>query len=192
MRLLLRVISSVLALMLLSFTKQVCAQVDPYNLSLNIRQIEERKFATSASFRLPLKHCQAWNYLVDYDSSASIPGILSSKTTRLSSNKAQVTLLMEEQILFFKVRMNSVINFVELRNQGTDFVQVAGEAKSFHGTWRIEPQEDGTLFKYQSIFQPDSALPMVVIKYFFERRLRHSFEAIAHIGARHKDVVCDP
>ena len=191
MHLLLRVVSGVLALMLMSLARLACAQADPYNLSLRVQQIEDRKFATTASFKLPLKHCQAWRYLIDYDSSASIPGVLSSKTTRLSNSKAQVTLVMEEQILFFKIRMNSVINFVELKNQGTDFVQIAGEAKSFHGTWRIEPLENETLFKYQSTFQPDSALPMAVIKYFFERRLRNSFEAIAHIGANHKDLVCD-
>jgi hypothetical protein len=191
MHLLLRVVSGVLAVMLVSLARLACAQADPYNLSLRVQQIEDRKFATIASFKLPLKHCQAWRYLIDYDSSASIPGVLSSKTSRLNNNKAQVTLVMEEQILFFKIRMNSVINFVELKNQGTDFVQIAGEAKSFHGTWRIEPFENETLFKYQSTFQPDSALPMVVIKYFFERRLRNSFEAIAQIGASHKDIVCD-
>ena len=187
-----RIVSFALAfVILLLHATPACAQVETYDLSLSVQQIENRKFATNASFKLPLKHCQAWRYLVDYDASAAIPGVLSSKTTRLSSNKAQVTLVMEEQILFFKVHMNSVINFVELKNQGTDFVQVAGEAKSFHGTWRIEPQEDGTLFRYQSIFQPDSALPMVVIKYFFERRLRSSFEAIAQIGATHRDIICE-
>ena len=187
----LRVVPSFLTLVLLCCTRLAFAQYAPYNLSVNIQQIEDRKFATTASFKLPLKHCQAWRYLIDYDSSASIPGVLSSSTTRLSANKAQVSLIMEEQILFFRVHMNSVINFVELKNQGTDFVQIAGEAKSFHGTWRIEPEDNGTVFKYQSVFQPDSALPMVVIKYFFEKRLRNSFEAIARIGATHKDDSCN-
>jgi hypothetical protein len=186
-----RLVLGFLTLVLLCCTRLTFAQSSLYNLSVNVQQIEDRKFATTASFRLPLKHCQAWRYLIDYDSSASIPGVLSSSTTRLSINKAQVSLIMEEQILFFKIHMNSVINFVEIKNQGTDFVQIAGEAKSFQGTWRIEPEDNGTVFKYQSVFQPDSALPMVAIKYFFEKRLRNSFEAMARIGAAHKDIVCE-
>ena len=167
------------------------AQSDNYNLVVQVQQIENRKFSTTASFKLPLKHCQAWHYLTDYDSSTAIPGVLSSQTTRLGHNKAQVKLLMEERILFFNIRMNSVLEFLETPNVGTDFVQTAGEAKSFQGTWRIEPKDNGTLFRYQSVFQPDSALPMVVIKYFFDRRLRNSFAAIAQYGATQQHLACD-
>lgn len=167
------------------------AQSDNYNLVVQVQAIENRKFSTTASFKLPLKHCQAWHYLTDYDSSAAIPGVLSVKTTRLNQNKAQVKLAMEETILFFNVRMNSVLEFLETPNVGTDFIQTAGEAKSFQGTWRIEPKDNGTLFRYQSVFQPDSALPMVVIKYFFDRRLRNSFAAIAQYGATQQHIACD-
>lgn len=176
--------------LLLSCTSGVFAQSDTYNLSVNIQEIGDRKFSTDASFKLPLKHCQAWNYLTNYDSSSGIPGVLSAKTTRLSHNKAQVKLVMEERVLFLNVRMNSVLEFMELANQGTDFVQTSGDAKSFHGSWRIEPKETGTVFRYHSVFQPDSALPMVVIKYFFDRRLRSNFAAIAQIGAAQRDIAC--
>ena len=162
-----------------------------YDLVVHVQPIENRKFSTTASFKLPLKHCQAWHYLTDYDASTAIPGVLSSRTTRLSPTKAQVKLLMEETILFFNIRMNSVLEFVETSHVGTDFVQTAGEAKSFQGSWRIEPKDNGTLFRYQSVFQPDSALPMVVIKYFFDRRLRSSFAAIAQYGATQQHLICD-
>jgi hypothetical protein len=175
----------------ISSTGLVFAQSDTFNLVVNIKQIEDRKFFTQASFNLPLKQCQAWKYLIDYDSASSIPGVISSRTTRLSGNKAQVKLVMEENILFFSIRMNSVIDFEETKNQGTDFIQIAGEAKSFQGSWRIEPKDNGTLFRYHSVFQPDSALPMVVIKYFFDRRLKNSFAAIAQIGSTKQDAVCD-
>lgn len=167
------------------------AQTQAHDLAVNVRQMEDRRFFTTASFKLPLKHCQAWHYLTHYDSSAALPGVLSSTTTRLSHNKVQVRLLMEEQVLFFKIRMHSVIEFQELKNHGTDFVQTAGEAKSFSGSWRIEPQDNGTLFRYASVFQPDSALPMAVIQYFFDRRLRASFAAIAQLGAAQRDFACD-
>lgn len=186
-----RSVSCCIGLLLLGCTlAQAQAQPHAYSLVVNVERIEDRKFVTTASFKLPLKHCQAWRYLIDYDSSTSIPGVLSSKTARLSPNKAQVSLIMEEQILFFKIRMHSVIEFQELKNQGTDFVQIAGDAKSFVGSWRIEPQGDGTLFRYSSVFQPDSALPMVVIQYFFDRRLKANFAAIAQLGASLHDMHC--
>ena len=176
---------------LTTFTALAKAQVDNYGLRVNVQQIEDRKFATHASFVLPLKHCQAWKYLVNYDSSAQIPGVVSAQTIRLNNNKARVSLVMEEGILFFKVRMLSVIDFVESVDHGTDFVQVSGDAKSFQGSWRIQPNGAGTLFEYRSTFQPDSALPMVVIKYFFDRRLQNSFAAIAEIGAAQKLAACE-
>ncbi len=71
-----RVVSAVLALLLVCGATLACAQFSPYDLSLDIKQIEDRKFATHASFKLPLKQCQAWRYLVDYKSSASIPCVL--------------------------------------------------------------------------------------------------------------------
>ena len=170
---------------------QTQAQSGDYGLTLSVRQVEDRKFLTHASFTLPLKHCQAWGYLTDYDSSAAIPGVLSSSTTRLGSRKARVSLAMEERVLFFRVRMDSVIDFVELEGVGTDFVQQSGDAKSFKGTWRIEPRAGGTLFRYQSVFEPDSALPMPVINYFVDRRMLNNFAAIAQIGAAHRGLACD-
>ena len=168
-----------------------CAQADHYQLMVNVQQVDNRRFSTTASFKLPLKHCQAWHYLTDYDSSASLPGVLSSKATRLSDTKAQVRLLMEEEVFFFKIRMSSVIDFQEIKNHGTDFLQISGDAKYFQGSWRIERQDQGTLFRYSSVFQPDSALPMAVIEYFFNRRLRSSFAAIAQLGASQHGVACD-
>lgn len=166
------------------------AHNDAYQLVVKIQELEDRKFATQASFKLPLRSCQAWRYLTDYESSSAIPGVLSAKATRLDHHKAQLKLLMEERVLFLTVRMNSVLEFVELPHQGTDFVQTTGEAKSFQGSWRIEPNGTDTVFRYHSVFQPDSALPMVVIKYFFDRRLRSNFAAIAQIGAAQRDQAC--
>jgi Polyketide cyclase / dehydrase and lipid transport len=177
--------------LLLSSTGLVRAQSDAYNLLVNVQQIGHRQFATQASFTLPLKQCQAWHYLTDYESATAIPGVLSSEPTRLSSNKVTVKLAMKENILFFPIHMHSELEFLEMPNYGTDFVQIAGEAKSFHGSWRIEPGVNGTLFSYHSVFEPDSALPMVVIQYFLERRLRHRFTAMAQYGATQQNVVCD-
>jgi carbon monoxide dehydrogenase subunit G len=180
-----------IAFFLLTNTEWISAQNDAYNLDINVQEIEERKFSTHASFKLPLTQCQAWKALIDYEASAAIPGVISSKSNRISGNRTQVKLVMEETILLFNIRMDSVLDFVETKNQGTHFVQIAGLAKSFTGSWRIEPKDNGTVFRYESVFQPDSALPMVVMKYFFDKRLRETFAAMAHIGSAQKNTVCD-
>lgn len=176
---------------LLLLTNSGLAFAQPHNLVVNVQQVGHRKFATDASFVLPLRHCQAWQYLTDYDSAAGIPGVLSSKTSRMGETRARTSLLMEEDILFLKIRMRSVLDFIEHRGLGTDFAQIEGDARSFTGTWRLEPQEQGTLFRYHSVFEPDSVLPMAVIQYFFDRRLRNSFSAIAQIGAKQQAITCD-
>ena len=55
------------------------AHNDTYQLAVKIQELEDRKFATQASFKLPLRSCQAWRYLTDYESSSAIPGVLSAK-----------------------------------------------------------------------------------------------------------------
>ena len=83
-----------------------------------------------------------------------------------------------------------VLEFTELPNQGTDFVQISGEAKSYKGTWRLEPEGSGTLFKYRTESEPDSIFPQAVIEYFIKNRLNSSFEAIAKTGAARIKQPC--
>lgn len=177
------------ALLSLSTTACAWAHGQDFKLAVDVQQAE-RTFVTQASFVLPLKPCQAWQYIVDYDAAVQIPGILASRTTRLGERKARVERHMKDSILFFPIRMRTVIEFKEIESQGTDFVQIEGEAKSHKGSWRLEPQDTGTLFRYQAISEPDSALPMAVIQYFVQKRLQGSFLAMAQHGAIRKDLSC--
>jgi hypothetical protein len=78
----------------------------------------------------------------------------------------------------------------ELPNQGTDFVQISGEAKSYKGSWRLEPEGAGTVFKYRAESEPDSVFPKAVIEYFIKNRLNSSFEAMAKAGAQRAKQPC--
>ena len=166
------------------------AQEEPYNLKVEVQQAGN-VFNTRASFRLPLTLCQAWSYIVDYDAAVSIPGVISSKTTRLGLARARVERSLRETILFFPIRMHTVIDFTEIAGKGTDFYQVEGEAKSHQGSWRLEEMNDGTEFRYQATSEPDSSLPMSIIRYFLDKRLKSSFAAMAHHGATQKNANCD-
>ena len=167
----------------LAASNAVWAQDDPYRLQVDVRQ-EGGAFNTQASFKLPLSLCQAWRYITDYDAAQNIPGIVSSKTTRLEERKVRVERVMKDRILLFPIQMRSVMEYRELPEQGTDFVQIEGEAKSHKGTWRLEAKGDGTLFLYNAVSEPDSSLPMSVIQYFVHKRLHSSFAAMAEQGAR--------
>lgn len=161
---------------------------DGYSLKVDVvRKGDE--LHTTATFWVPLGKCQAYRFLTDYDASTDIPGVLSSKTTRLGDNRAKVELELEEKILLFPVRMTSVLEFTEFPLVGTDFVQIRGDIQSYHGRWRLVEDADGTLYKYQAVAKPDSALPIFVIKYFLKNSLAERFGAIAKIASERKNLT---
>lgn len=160
-----------------------------FGLVVDVTQ-KDATFVTQASFRLPLKLCQAWRYLIDYDAAVEIPGVIESKSLRSGPNKVRVTRVLEDRILFIPIRMRTVLDFTELPNQGTDFVQVEGQTKSHQGAWRLQADGDATVFRYNAVTEPDSALPNAVIRYFVSNRLRSSFVAMAQAGASRRDQAC--
>lgn len=168
----------------------VLAQDSDYELSVDVQQKDET-FVTQVSFRLPLKMCQSWRFLTDYASARQIPGIIESSFTRISENKVRVNRVMQDRILLFPIRMRSLIEYTELPNKGTDFVQIEGESKSYRGTWRLVDEGETTVFRYNAVSEPDSALPMAVIRYFINNRLRSSFAAMAQYGATRRTMPCE-
>ncbi len=147
-------------------------------------------FHTRASFYVPLNLCQSYRYLTDYDAATNIPGIVSSTTMRMDARKVRVERLLQERILFFPIKMRMVLDVTETPNLGTDFVQISGEAKTYQGAWRLEPDGVGTVFKYRTESEPDSFLPAAVVEYFIKNRLNSSFEAMAKAGAQRVKDPC--
>jgi len=167
----------------------IASAADDYKIKVDVTQ-QGSVFHTHASFYLPLSVCQSYRYLTDYDAATNIPGVVASTTTRIDANKAQVERVLQERILFFPIKMRMVLEVTELPNQGTDFVQISGEAKSYKGAWRIEPEGNGTVFKYRTESEPDSVFPKAVIEYFIKNRLNSSFEAMAKAGAQRTKQPC--
>jgi len=178
-----------MSLAALGASNAVQAQDDPFKLQVDVQQVGDT-FNTQASFKLPLTMCQAWNYIVDYDAATQIPGVVSSKTTRMGPGKVRVERALRETFLFFPIRMRTVMEFTESARKGTDFVQIEGETKAHRGSWRLEHAGDGTVFRYQAVSEPDSSIPMAVIRYFLDKRLRSSFAAMAQSGAQRAGTDC--
>ncbi|WP_310625589.1 SRPBCC family protein [Limnohabitans sp.] len=165
------------------------AETEDYKIKVDVTQ-QGAVFQTQASFYVPLSVCQSYRYLTDYDAATHIPGVVSSVTTRMEARKARVERGLQERILFFPIKMRMVLEMTELPNQGTDFVQLSGETKFYKGSWRLESEGTGTVFKYRAESEPDSLLPKVVIEYFIKNRLSSSFEAMAKAGAERIKQLC--
>ena len=166
------------------------AQDEDPPVQVDVRQ-QDNTFVTQASFRLPLSMCQSWRFLTDYDSAAQIPGIVESRSKRVGERQVRVERVMQERILLIPIRMRSLIEYTELPGTGTDFVQIEGDSKSYRGSWRLEADGAGTVFRYRAVSEPDSALPMGVIRYFINNRLQSSFAAMARVGLARRQTACD-
>lgn len=178
-----------LAWMMMCVCVASSSAAEDYKIKVEVTQ-QGDVFHTDASFYLPLSVCQAYRYITDYDAATYIPGVVASTTTRMDARKARVERVLQERILFFPIKMRMVLEFTELPNLGTDFAQISGEAKSYKGTWRLEPEGSGTLFRYRTESEPDSVFPKAVVEYFIKNRLNSSFEAIAKTGAERVKQPC--
>jgi Polyketide cyclase / dehydrase and lipid transport len=174
---------------LMAFACALAWASDDYKIKVEVVQ-KGNAFHTQASFYLPLTLCQSYRYLTDYDAATNIAGVVASTTTRIDARTARVERLIQERILFFPIKMRMVLEFTELPNLGTDFVQISGEAKYYKGAWRLESEGNGTVFKYRTESEPDSFLPKAVIEYFIKNRLNSSFETIAKMGAERVKQPC--
>lgn len=151
---------------------------------------QEGVYKTTASFTLPMRLCQAYRYLTDYDMAKKIPGVVATRTTRLEGNKARIDRTLQDRILFVPISLRMVMDVTELPAKGTDFVQISGEAKSYKGSWRLEETADATVFRFKSESEPDSVWPKAVIQHFIKNRLASSFEAMASVGMEYRTKSC--
>jgi hypothetical protein len=151
---------------------------------------QEGLYKTNASFSLPLRLCQAYRYITDYDAAQKIPGVIASASIRLDNGKVRIERALQERILFFPVNFRMVLEMTEWPNKGTDFVQISGEAKSYKGSWRLEEQGGATVFRYKAESQPDAIWPKAVIQYFIRNRLTSSFESMAAAGLEYRSHTC--
>ena len=185
-----RSLKLVLICLLLMLSKMVFSMAinpDDYEVSVDVLHQGEI-FHIVASYKTPLNLCQAYRYLTDYEVARNVPGIIESKYTRLSSNKVSVERTADETILLFRVRLNSVLEYIEYPYVGTEFTQVKGNSKMVVGKWQLEPHADGTIFKYQGAVSLDSSIPMFVIEYFIKSNMKQKFAAMASLAAERKNT----
>jgi len=167
----------------------VAASEANYQLAVNVTQ-KDKTFLTEVSFRIPLNGCQSWEFLTDYASAKQLPGIIESSFTRISENKVRVHRVFEDRVWWMPLRIESVVEYSEIPNEGHDFVQIEGDFKSYRGSWRLTPEGDTTVFRYASVAEPDSSIPKPIIRYVMQERMHRSFLAMAQYGASRQSMTC--
>ncbi len=145
-------------------------------------------YTFNASFDTSLSTCAAYRYLTDYDAAINLPGVVESSTYRQSAHKATVEQTDAEHILFFYVRLHSVMEYTEKPFTSIAFTQLTGDSKIFQGTWDIEPNQQGSTLRFKGVWEPDTLIPLVVIDHFAKNGLIDRFNAIAELAEKRKDL----
>lgn len=94
--------------------------INPFDVEVSVVQIEGR-YHIQASYAIPMNICNAFSFITDYEGAKNIPGILEIKIISRVGNKVRVYRLIEEQALFFRIEMRSVMEFIETPNRTLAF-----------------------------------------------------------------------
>lgn len=160
---------------------------DPLQLSV---QREDGLYHITASFNTSLSPCAAYNFLTDYDAADQMPGVLESHSTRENANMVKVDRIGDEKILFFHVHLKSTLEFTEYPQHSVAFVQLAGDSKRFEGAWEIEDRpQGGSTFRFTSVWQPDTVIPLFIIDYFAKKKLSAKFTYMAQFAEQRKEEL---
>ena len=158
-----------------------------HGLQVDVKR-DGQMYSFNASFNTSLSTCAAYHYLTDYDAAKNMPGVIESSAHRQSANKVRVERTAEEHVLFFHVRLHSVMEYTEQPFDGIAFTQLTGDSKIFRGSWHIEPNLQGSTLRFKGLWEPDTMIPLFVIDHFARNGLVDRFNAIAELAEKHKDT----
>jgi hypothetical protein len=175
--------------LLLFITNNLAWSDDHYReLQVDVKR-EGNLYTLIASFDTTLTKCAAYHYLTDYEAAKNLPGVIKSVAYRQSANKVKVDRTADEHILFFNVRLNSVMEYTEKPFESITFKQQTGDSKSFQGSWDIVPNQQGSTLKFQGLWEPDTMIPLFIIDHFAKNGLIGKFSAIAQLAEKRKDML---
>jgi hypothetical protein len=143
----------------------------------------------TASFDTPLTKCAAYHYLTDYEAAKNLPGVVESLAYRESANTVRVERTADEHVLFFHIRLHSVMEYTEKPFESIAFSQRSGDSKAFQGDWSIETKQQGSTLRFRGLWEPDTLIPLFIIDHFAKNGLVDRFSAIAHLAEKRKDML---
>jgi hypothetical protein len=146
-------------------------------------------YTLSASFDTSLTRCEAFRYLTDYEAATKLPGVITSTAHRESASEVKVDRTIDEHVLYFHVRLRSIIEYREKPFEGIEFAQVKGDSKLFRGSWDIETTRQGSKLRFKGLWEPDTVIPLFIIDHFAKADLADRFTAIAQLAETSKDLL---
>lgn len=146
-------------------------------------------YSFTASFDTTLSKCAAYHYLTDYQAATELPGVIKSSFQRESADHVKVDRIASQRVLFFHVRMHSVMEYTEKPFDGIAFRQLSGDSKMFRGTWEIVPRLHGSTLRFNGTWEPDTLIPNFVIDHFAANGLIDKFSAVARLAEKLKDKL---
>lgn len=172
-----------LILFLLPLLTGTVAWADTHDRGLQVDVARVGSLYTfEASFDTLLTKCGAYRYLTDYQAEKRMPGVVESYVERQSANRVKVERTVDEHILFLDFRLHSVMEYTEKPFDGISFFQLAGDSKSFQGSWDIEPNRQGSTLRFRGLWEPDTVIPFFIIDHFAKNGLVDKFSTIARLA----------
>ena len=179
----------ILLAMILMTSVMAWSEPDYPGLQVDVRR-DGSLYTFDASFDTPLTKCAAYNYLTDYEAAKSLPGVIESTASRESANQVRVERTADERVLFFHVRLHSVMEYTESPYDSIAFNQLKGDSRLFRGNWHVEPGQQGSsTLRFQGEWEPDTLIPLFIIDHFAKNGLRDRFSAIAQLALKLKDKL---
>jgi hypothetical protein len=181
----------IISLFLLGVT-QIQAATSVHDVHVQVQPSGEQ-FQVVADFKVGLSLCQAVTFIRDYEAAKNFPGIKESKIISRTGNQVLVERVVEEQILFVPVTMQSVVQYKEVSDQLLEFRQISGDAKYYQGVWRLIPEGNGIRFQYLANIELSSIVPHSIAEYFIKNQMTKRFEAMAENATQRmnqKQLAC--
>ena len=160
----------------------------PYGLKVNVDRVGAG-FSIEATYLSSVSQCEAYVFLTDYEDIKMMPGMIESKVQKRQGNKVTVERLIEERVLLFPLKMQYVLEYTELLNQGLNFIQTQGDSKTYSGSWRLKSSDKGVQVRYQAFLEPNSSIPKGIIEYFMKNNMQKSFENIAQAMDKNREAL---
>lgn len=133
----------------------------------------------SSSIVLPVKPCEAYAMLTDYDDLPKfIPGLVESHSQRIAKNRVRVMQVGEVQVFIFHVQMKSLLEMEETPDQRILFRQVSGDFVTYNGEWNFSADADGTRVDYRATMSFKPYVPLLLARSILEHDVKEKFAAI--------------
>jgi hypothetical protein len=175
----------ILTLLALSPLAASAVGVDPDIQVLTERQ--RGRIVSRASFRVPLRPCEAFAFLTDYETNLRVqPEIKEWSVDRVAGNKVIVRRLVKDSVLLFPIQLETVVEYTEIRARELSFSLIRGDPQFYAGRWSISSEAGGSRVFYESEVDLALKLPAIVVDAIFRHRLREQFRFLADL-ARQRD-----